>query len=189
MIVYQNINHLILSSVCFLMFAIGYGQEKYIDKNGTIVFEASEKLFEEVKATNTSTTAIYNITTNEIAALALIKGFRFKNSLMEEHFNENYIESGTYPKAIFRGKLIDFNTQENLGSTTAQVKVKGVLELHGKQKEIETMLTIQKVNDIISLTGAFSVTPADFGIEIPKIVRNKIAKVVNVNLDFKLIKK
>ncbi|MGC6430511.1 MAG: YceI family protein [Jejuia sp.] len=183
-----NVIQLFLCFLCFFVFGISFGQDKYIDKNGTVVFEASEKLFEEVKATNTSTTAIYNIQTNEIAALALMKGFRFKNSLMEEHFNENYIESDTYPKAIFKGKLIDFNV-EDLSANNTEVKLKGVLELHGKQKEVETLLSIQKVDTIISLTGTFDVTPGDFDIDIPKIVRNKIAKVVNVTLDFKLVKK
>ncbi|GAB1858210.1 hypothetical protein MHTCC0001_30470 [Flavobacteriaceae bacterium MHTCC 0001] len=187
--IYKKTTPLLLLCLCLLFVGISFSQEKYIDKNGTIVFEASEKLFEEVKATNTSTTAIYNIKTNEIAALALMKGFRFKNSLMEEHFNENYIESDTYPKAIFKGKLVDFNAEEGLNAITKDVKIKGVLELHGKQKDIETIVTLQKVDDIISLIGTFSVTPADFDIEIPKIVRNKIAKVVIVNLDFKLVKK
>ncbi|GGD05372.1 YceI family protein [Hyunsoonleella pacifica] len=184
-----KIKHLYVLCICLLINAFGFSQDKYIDKNGTIVFEASEKLFEEVKATNKSTTAIYNIKTNEIAALALLKGFRFKNSLMEEHFNENYIESDTYPKAIFKGKIVDLDTNEDLTETAVEVNVKGVLQLHGKEKAIETVLTIQKVDDIISITGSFSVTPSDFEIEIPKIVRNKIAKVVNVNLDFKLVKK
>lgn len=182
-------NHLLFLALCLLGSCISFSQEKYIDRNGTIVFEASEELFEEVKASNTSATAIYNIKTNEIAALALMKGFRFKNSLMEEHFNENYIESDTYPKATFKGKLIDFNPQKNLSENLTQIKVKGVLELHGKQKDIETLLTIQKVDNMISLTGSFSVIPADFDIEIPKIVSNKIAKVVSISIDFKLVKK
>lgn len=163
-------------------------QEKYLDKDGTIVFEASEKLFEEVKATNESVTVILNTETNQIASLALMKGFRFKNSLMEEHFNENYIESEDYPKATFKGKLIDFNAND-LNENSTEVSVEGVLELHGKQKQIHSKLKVSKTGDTISMTGGFIVTPADFDIEIPKIVRNKIAKEVSVKLDFKLEKK
>lgn len=163
------------------VFTSAVAQTKYLDKNGVIIFEASEKLFEEVKAVNESVTAIFNEETNEIASLALIKGFRFKNSLMQEHFNENYIESGTYPKAIFRGKLVDYDANKD-----TKAKLKGTLEIRGKKKEIETILTVQKVNGMILLTGDFVVSPADFDIEIPKIVRNKIAKEVQVKLDFKL---
>ncbi|NJB70141.1 hypothetical protein GGR42_000603 [Saonia flava] len=163
-------------------------QEKYIDKNGTLVFEASEKLFEEVKAENTSVTAILDTKTGEIAALGLMKGFRFKNSLMEEHFNENYIESETYPKAIFKGNLIDFEFK-SLSEIEQKLTTTGILELHGKEKEISTILTIKKIDKSISIQGNFAVTPEDFDIEIPKIVKNKIAREVLVQLTFNLIEK
>ncbi|WP_425237245.1 YceI family protein [Ulvibacterium sp.] len=165
-----------------------WAQDRYIDKNGIVIFEASEQLFEEVKATNESVTVILSTETNQIASLALIKGFHFKNSLMEEHFNENYIESDTYPKAKFKGNLIDLNMVE-LDENVTEVSVEGVLEVRGKQKEIHTVLKTQKIGDIISITGEFIVTPGDFDIEIPKIVRSKIAKEVLVKLDFKLAKK
>jgi hypothetical protein len=168
--------------------SLSFAQNKYIEKNGVLIFEASEKLFEEVKAENSSVTAIYNVETNQIAALALMKGFHFENSLMEEHFNENYIESNTYPKATFKGDLLDFDPQTDLGTNSTSVKVKGVLELHGKQKTIETTLNVQKVDGVIWMKGSFTVDPLDFGIEIPKIVRNKIAKEVKVLLDFKLMR-
>ncbi len=163
------------------VFTSAVAQSKYLEKNGVLIFEASEALFEEVKAVNKSTTVIYNVETNEIAALALMKGFRFKNSLMEEHFNENYIESGKYPKAIFKGTLLNFDPTKD-----KQATIKGVLEIRGKKKEIETILNVQQVDEMISMTGDFIVTPQDFDIEIPKIVRNKIAKEVTVKLDFKL---
>jgi hypothetical protein len=173
-----------------VLFTIGtlQAQGKYIDKKGTLTFEASEELFEPVKATNESVTAILNSETNEFASLALIKGFRFKNSLMEEHFNENYIESETYPKATFRGKLlgIDLTT---LTETEIEVKVDGKIALHGKEKQINTTLKISKSGDVITIKGQFTVAPADFDIEIPSVVRNKIAKDVKVSLDFKLAKK
>ena len=170
-------------------FTLAVGQEKYLDKNGVLIFEASEKLFEEVKAKNESVTIIYDAATNQLASLALMKGFHFKNSLMEEHFNENYIESDTYPKAKFKGTLIDFNAKEDLSEENKKVLVKGVLEIRGKEKEIATLLDVQKVNETISMMGEFEVSPSDFDIEIPKIVRNKIAKVVKVKLDFKLVRK
>lgn len=163
-------------------------QERYIEKDGVLIFEASEKLFEEVKATNGSVTAIYDPQTNKIAALALVKGFHFKNSLMEEHFNENYIESEQYPKATFKGKLLNDAAALSDNSTT-EMEVQGTLKLHGKEKKIQTVLNVQKIGDIISMTGDFKVTPQDFDIKIPKIVENKIAKEVHVKIDFKLAKK
>ena len=91
----------------------GFSQSKLITKTGKITFEASVPAFEEVKAKNESVTCILNTENGEIATLALIKGFRFKIALMEEHFNENYIESDRYPKATFKGKIDDFKMLTN----------------------------------------------------------------------------
>lgn len=163
-------------------------QGKYIDKKGKINFEASEKLFEPVKAKNESVTAIINTETSEIASLALMKSFRFKNSLMEEHFNENYIESELYPKATFKGKLLDFNFSK-LTEKGEKIAVEGTLELRGHKKSISTILDVYKSSDgKIFMKGSFKVTPQDFAIEIPSIVRNKIAKEILVSFDFKLSK-
>ncbi|MEM7484270.1 MAG: YceI family protein [Bacteroidota bacterium] len=163
-------------------------QGKYIDKNANIVFEASEKLFEEVKAETESATAILDTETNKIASLALVKGFRFKNSLMQEHFNENYIESDTYPKATFKGKLLNFDSSK-LTESPSDIPVDGTLGLHGKEKDIRTTLSVRKVEDAIIMEGGFKVAPEDFDIEIPKLVRNKIAKEVLVQINFNLVGK
>lgn len=167
---------------------ITIAQSKYLDKNGTIVFEASEEAFEPVKATNESVTVILNTETGDIASLGLIKSFRFKNSLMEEHFNENYIESETYPKATFKGSIKDFDASV-LSDKATDFMVEGTLSLHGTEKQISTSLTFTKDGDVIGVTGGFNVTPEDFNIEIPSVVKNKIAKEINVTLDFKLAKK
>jgi polyisoprenoid-binding protein YceI len=163
----------------------GLHAQRLVDRNGQVAFEASEALFEPVAAKNESVTAVLNTESNEIASLALIKGFRFKNSLMEEHFNENYIESETYPKATFKGKLIDFSIAD-LTDVPQQIRVDGKLELHGKEKEVDTYLNIGKEGDAVIITGSFMVTPDDFDIAIPSIVKNKIAKEVKVSLEFNL---
>ncbi len=177
-------------AVAFLLIAISNveAQGKYIDKNGKIAFEASEELFEPVKAENNSVTSILNTETGDIASLALMKSFRFKNSLMEEHFNENYIESETYPKATFKGKLIDFNFAE-LSETETEIIVDGKIALRGKEKEIKTTVTLKKLDNTIVMNGSFIVTPEDFDIDIPSVVKNKIAKKIIVTLDFNLEKR
>lgn len=174
-------------TLCMLLLFVttAVSAQKLIDKKGKITFEASEKTFEPVKATNGSVTAILNTETGEMASLALMKGFRFKNSLMEEHFNENYIESETYPKAKFRGKLLDFD-YSNLGENTTSVTVDGKIELRGKEKQIKTTLNIKKSNGSIIMQGSFKVAPADFDIEIPSIVKKKIANEIIIYLDFNL---
>ncbi len=162
-----------------------YAQNKYVDRAGYLKFEASEELFEPVEATNESVTAVLNADTGEFASLALVVGFRFANSLMEEHFNENYIESETYPKAVFKGTLIDFDLSR-LTDDPTEMMIDGKLALHGKEKEVKTTVSLQKVNGAIVMKGGFTVTPSDFAIEIPSIVRNKIAREVLVSLNFNL---
>lgn len=163
-------------------------QEKYLSRNGVIIFQASEKTFEPVKANNNSVSVILNINTGEIASLALIKEFTFRNALMQEHFNENYLESDTFPKATFKGKIVDFNFSE-LSTTKKTFDVIGILNLHGVDKEIETKLSIFLDENHIYLNGSFITSPMDFNIDIPKIVRNKIAKKVKVDMAFKLSKR
>ena len=183
-----NRNTILLILITVFTITNSVQAQKYIDKKGKLTFEASEELFEPVKATNESVTVILNVETNEIASLALTKSFRFKNSLMEEHFNENYIESETYPKATFKGKLLDFNFSD-LTENNISVMVDGKIELRGKEKQIRTAVNIKKSGNSIIMQGAFKVVPADFDIEIPNIVKNKIAKEIIVSLDFKLIQK
>ncbi len=169
-----------------LCLGFSYGQERFVDRKGVVVFEASEKLFEPVKAKNESVSVLFDASNNKIASLALMRGFRFRNALMQEHFNENYIESDQYPKALFKGEIIDFDIDQ--ANRTSQLHIiKGTLEIRGITKEIETKVQIQKIDNIMAIQGSFVVVPKDFNIEIPKLVENKIAKTVLVKLDFKLI--
>ena len=165
-----------------------FSQSKYYTKTGVVNFEASVPSFEEVKAHNKSVTAILNSETGEFAALVFVKGFRFKNALMEEHFNENYAESDTYPKATFKGKIDGFSIDKL--SSTSNFKIDGTLTFHGKSKQINNVrLDISTNEDIVSLTGAFHVSVIDFDIKIPKIVKNKVSEDVEIVFDFNLKKK
>ena len=127
-------------------------QNKYLTKTGTISFEASVPSFEEVAAKNNSVTAIINTENGEIAALALVKGFRFKNALMEEHFNENYAESDQFPKATFKGTLKDFD----LDAIKASYTIDGELTFHGKTKALEHIsISISTEKGLIKISGTF----------------------------------
>ena len=175
-----------LFAICVLFIGtIGHTQDRKITKTGHITFEASVPSFEEVKATNEAVSCVLNTKTGEIASLALVKGFRFKIALMEEHFNENYIESDKYPKATFKGKLSDFDASA-LDTSPKKFKLNGTLELHGKSKEINTVAIISKKGNGIEISTDFDVNPDDFNIQIPKIVRQKVAKTVNIKTMFLL---
>lgn len=179
---------IILIFVAILAVNTIVGQDKYYTKNGEVSFEASVASFEEIKAENTLTTAIINTKTNDIAVLALMKGFRFEIALMEEHFNENYVESDEFPKVTFKGKLENFNFS-NLTKTPQEITINGVLNLHNTPKDISTPALISIKNNTIFLTTSFKVSPKDFNIKIPGIVREKIAKEIIIHVDLKLKQK
>ncbi|WP_196886194.1 YceI family protein [Aureivirga sp. CE67] len=158
-----------------LITTITFGQ-KYITKNGVTNFKASVEAFEPVQAENKNTTVLYNEATDEIAALIFVKSFHFEIALMEEHFNENYMDSDKFPKAKFKGKIITEND--------AQFII-GDLIIKGKSQKVKTKIDFNKGNNV-SIKGAFNVKPQDFDIKIPEIVRNKIAKEIKIDFDYVL---
>jgi len=172
----------------FLICTFTKAQHKYLTKNGSIQFEASVPSFEEVKAKNNSVTAIFNTANGEFASLALIKGFRFKVALMEEHFNENYMDSDKYPKAILKGKIKEFSPTKLSDVATKHI-LTSTLTVHGETKNIDIPILIKKVNNIIYINSTFSVTPEEFNVSIPKIIRKKVAQKIGISVDFKLLQK
>ncbi|HEY4628926.1 MAG TPA: YceI family protein [Flavobacterium sp.] len=160
-------------------------QGKMITDSGTINFEASVPFFEEVKAINEKTTCVLITKTGEITCLVYIKKFQFERSLMQEHFNKNYLESDRYPKAIFKGIIEKFDLK-NIDSNTKEYQIKGKMTIHGKSKKITVYGTIKKVGEGIELISNFPLNTDDFGIKIPYIVRSKISKKVNVFVHYVL---
>ena len=105
---------------------------------------------------------------------------------MEEHFNENYVESDKYPKATFKGKvenIADINFSAN-GEYKAMVK--GDLTIHGETKKTEVQGTIVIQDGNPRLKAKFNVKPEDYKIIIPSLVREKIAETMDVNIDIPL---
>ncbi len=166
--------------ICLLItVSAAFAQEKLVTKNGKITFEASVPSFEEVKAKNENVTCILNTKTGEIASLALIKGFKFQIALMEEHFNENYMESTRFPKATFKGTIKNFNFSE-LSATPKEYVISGKLEIHGKVKDISTTAKIKKTDKGVEIDTNFSLNASDFDIAIPSVVKNKVSNKINI---------
>jgi len=155
-------------------------QELFKATSGKISF-FSETPMENIDATNEMVKALINPKNNEVAFITTIVGFRFKKSLMEEHFNENYMESDKYKTAMFKGKI-----QEEIDYTKDgeyEVTAKGVLNIHGvdQEREIKGKLIIK--DGKVELITDFDVQLKDHDIDIPKIVVKKIAESVNVKVD------
>ncbi|MEO8235207.1 MAG: YceI family protein [Flavobacterium sp.] len=172
--------------VLILISHFAIAQDKIITKAGQITFEASVPSFEEVKATNKLSACVLNTKTGEIASVAMIKSFKFKSSLMQEHFNENYIESDKYPKAIFKGKIENFDILK-LTTQKQEFTIKGTIELHGKSKNISVVAKISKNENITNIVSTFTLNTDDFNIDLPFLISSKVSKKVEINLDYKLL--
>ena len=174
----------------FLLLAvtIAFGQSKYMTKSGSMSFEASQPSFEPIEATHSAVSALLNADTGELAVLALVRGFRFPLALMEEHFNENYIESHQYPKTSFKGSILNFDSNA-LSNQPRTVQLTGELSMHGVTKLISVSATITKSDEQITLTSSFSVKTSDFGIKIPSLVREQIDENVQVEVSLPLQRK
>nr|WP_294786191.1 YceI family protein [uncultured Flavobacterium sp.] len=161
--------------------------QKLITKTGSIKFQASMPSYEEVTAENKSVSAVLEQSTGDFASLVLIKGFRFKVALMEEHFNENYMESEKFSKATLKGKIADFDISK-VTNTPKNFTLKGDLTVHGKTKPVNIIVKVSKAANGVIINGSFEVKPEDYDIEIPSLVRKKIADKVKIDYNFLLTK-
>ncbi|MFK5880437.1 MAG: YceI family protein [Flavobacteriaceae bacterium] len=156
-----------------------FSQGKYLTKEGDVSF-FSHSLVEDITADNHQVLSIIDTETGEIAIQLLMKSFLFKKALMQEHFNENYVESHKYPKAKFKGKILNYN---EVIEGVNEVQIEGVLTVHGIDKEVSTVAVLEFRDGKILLSGEFMVNVADFKIKIPSVVINNIAKTIKVNFE------
>lgn len=180
---------LLLSTLlCLFLTTTVLAQDKYFTKSGEIKFEASVANFEPVAAQNNTVSAVLK-DDGSFAALVLIRGFKFKKALMQEHFNEDrFMGSETYPKSNFSGNIVDFDISQ-LSDSEKEFNITGTIKIHGVSKEIETTGLLKLVDNTIYLSSEFTVEVADFDIAVNSKVADKIAKTVNVTIDFTLVKK
>jgi len=168
-----------------LTFGVSYGQQ-YFSRTGTVSFFASTPL-EDIKADNNQVYVVIDVEKKQLAFSSLLKGFIFPKELMQEHFNENYVESDKYPKATFMGTFSgDVNIHKE-GSYVIQVK--GQLALHNVAKTVEVPATLEVKGGALVAVAQFMVKPEDFQITIPSVVRNKIAKEVTIKVNANCIAK
>ena len=163
--------------------------QKYYTKTGIISFDAGTGL-EDIKGVNKSSTAAFDIITGKIQFSTLIKGFEFSSQLMQDHFNENYMESDKFSKSTFSGEIVNIKNVNFGLNGTYPVTVKGVIEIHGIKKEITANGKFKIDHGSISCSSEFIVNMGDFGIVIPGVVSDKLSKTakININCNFALLK-
>ena len=124
----------------------------------------------------------------QFAFQAPIKAFTFKNALMQEHFNESYLESDVYPKAVFKGKVLGWNNIE-LSKDSLEVFIEGDLTMHGETNQIKQSGAMWLSSGSIRGECVFNVNLVDYNVKVPKIVRENIAEIIKVNVSVELKKK
>jgi hypothetical protein len=151
----------------------------YVSKNASVTLY-SEAPLENIEGSSTDGKSVYNAATGELAFNVAIRSFKFQKSLMQEHFNENYMESDKYPQASFKGTITEKPDVTANGSYP--VTATGVLDVHGvkQQRTIKGKLNVN--NGKITITSEFMVKCADHKIEIPKLVFQKIAESLKVTV-------
>lgn len=145
----------------------------------TITFFSSSPL-EDITATNKGAVIVFNSSTNDIQIRVSVINFKFKNALMEEHFNENYMETEKFPNAIFKGKINEKLDLTKDGET--KVTVTGKMDMHGVVKDETYEGTITKSGNDIIIKTKFKVKLIDHNIKVPSLYVKNIAEVVDVDV-------
>jgi len=155
--------------------------QKYYTKEGKISF-LSETPLEIIEATNQKAVSIFDSETGAIEWSVLIKAFNFEKALMQEHFNENYMESSKYPKSKFKGTILNMKDIDLKTDGTYNLQIAGMLDIHGVSKEIESEATFVISKGQIKGLSSIQVNLADYNIDIPSVVADKLAKAVDIDI-------
>ena len=162
-------------------FSPARAQGRYFTKTGRVSFFSVTPI-EDIEAKTQQVAAVLDLGTSQLAFSLPVKSFVFKRTLMQEHFNENYIESDKFPKATFTGRFVGLDAAALATAGSHAVQVEGDLTLHGVTHHVQVPGVLELKNGQLLATATFPVAPADYNIEIPLLVRNNIAKVMTVSV-------
>ena len=177
----KPLSTLLLASVLLAGTSRALAQGKYMTKAGQVSF-FSASVVEDIEARTQQVAAVLDLGAGRMAFTLPIKGFVFKRTLMQEHFNENYLESDKYPKATFTGTLVNFDATTLAAAGAHSVLVEGDLTLHGVTHRIQAPGKLELKGSQLLVTAVFPVAPADYNVEVPFLVRDHIAKVMSVRV-------
>lgn len=168
------------------LFSSLQAQDKFITKTGHVWFHSKTPV-KEIEAHNKQITSILDIKTGDMIVSAFLSDFKFDNQLVEEHFNENYVESAKFPKVKFKAKVLDISSIDFKKNGTYKRMVEGVMEMHGKSVTLKKEGTATVKDGKIKATAYFTITAEQFAIIIPAIVKDKIQKDIDVYVEFNYV--
>ena len=124
-----------------------------------------------------------DVKTGSLQFTILMKGFEFERALMQEHFNENYVESSKFPRSEFKGQIVNNSEIDYARDGEYKCKAKGKLQIHGETKDVEASLAIIINQGKITAFTSFDVLLSDYNIRIPSVVSDKISNNVNISVN------
>jgi polyisoprenoid-binding protein YceI len=171
---------LIAASVV-LMNISAAAQDKFFTKSGRIEFFSSAPM-EDIEATNRTATAVLDTKTGAVQFSVLMRGFEFQKALMQEHFNENYVESHKYPKGEFKGTIVNNSDIKYDTPGTYPATVKGKLTIHGVTRDVVATGTVKVDGDKLLANSVFNIKLSDYNIKIPSVVKNKLSNNIKITV-------
>ncbi len=174
--------------IIMLLLAVPAMAQQYSTRTGRISF-FSETPVENIEAVSNQAAGMLDASSGKFNVQMLIKSFRFKKRLMEEHFNENYMESDRYPKAVFDGQITNIDQADLTRDGSYPVTAKGVLTMHGVSRDVAVPGKLTVADGKITATATFIAKPADYKIKIPSLVRKNIAEEISVTVNLVLHEK
>ncbi len=178
---------LIILVFCLAFVSFAANAQKFITKTGHIKFY-SEGSLEKIEAHNHQVNAGLDAASGDFVFKVLMKSFEFEKALMQEHFNENYVESDKFPNALFTGKVTNIKDVNIAKNGVYDAMVEGKLTLHGVTQNAKTKGSFEVKSDKITGSAKFSILLSDYNIKIPGAVANNISKSVEITVEVNLEK-
>lgn len=157
----------------------------FVTKNGFIKFYSDAPL-EKIKAVNNQVNTALNTETGDFVFKVLMKSFTFEKALMQEHFNENYVESDKFPNATFLGKVTNLGEIDFSKAGSYNAIAEGKLTMHGVTKTVKEKGTLTVGNGKIMAIAVFPLRLSDYEVKIPSVTADKISETVEITVEVTL---
>jgi hypothetical protein len=161
-------------------------QNVFFTKTGHLYFLSHTDAI-DIDGNNNQVTSFVNTGNGEIVFQMLIKSFKFTLATAEEHFNETYMESDKYPKASFKGTVTNLKDINFSTNGTYNAIVKGEMNIHGIARPMEQIGTVTIKDGKIYASSTFKINIDDYNIAVPKIVEDRVAKIVDVKIELEYL--
>lgn len=157
-------------------------QDRFFTKTGKITFYSKASL-EDIEANHRSASCVLDVKSGAVQFAVLMKGFEFRKALMQEHFNENYVESDKFPNGSFKGEISNNSSINYQKEGVYPATVKGKLTIHGETKDVTTEGKVILKGGKLQLVSDFDIALADYKISVPAVVKDKVAQTIKISVD------